>query len=139
MSEKYFYDHLSRVLDYYSKNCYFNSEPNDEHIHTFRNSYNLQNLVTEKTCFKGPPKCYDLILTNWKYNFQNTLVLTSGFSDFHKMTVTVLNTEFVKADPVQINYRDYRIFNVATFNEDFKNALNIRNDSSKNYYTFQTI
>ena len=73
LSEKYFYDHISRVLDYYS--------------------YNLHNLVKEKTCFKGPPKCYDLIL-KLQVQFQNTLVLTSGFFDFHKMTITVLKTEF---------------------------------------------
>ena len=34
-----------------------------------------------------------------------------------------LKTEFVKADPVQINYRDYRIFNVASFNEDLKKRI----------------
>ena len=53
-------------------------------------------------------KCYDLILTNCKHTFQNNLSLTSGFSDFHKMNVTVLKTEFVRADPIQINYRDYK-------------------------------
>ena len=70
MNEKYFYDHLSRVVDYYTKTYDrivimgdFNSEPTDEHVQTFRNSYNLHNLVKENTCYKGPPKCYDLILT----------------------------------------------------------------------------
>ena len=57
MSDNSFYDHLNRVLEYYSKKYdrivilrHFNSERNDEHIHTFRN--NLHNLVKEKTCFK---------------------------------------------------------------------------------------
>ena len=57
---------------------------------------NLNSLVKTETCFKGPPKCYDLIITNCKHNFQNTLVLTSGFSDFHKMTVTVLKQNLLK-------------------------------------------
>ena len=107
MNEKYFLDHLSRVVDFYSK-AYgrvlimgdFNSEPCDELIQTFSDDYNLYNLVKEKTCFKGEPKCHDLILTNCKHNFQNTSAITTGFSDFHKMILIVLNTEFVKADPI---------------------------------------
>ena len=45
----------------------FNSEPSDEQVETFCDSYDLHNLVKEKTCFKDPPKCYDLILTNCKH------------------------------------------------------------------------
>ena len=78
----------------------FNSEPNDEHIETFSSGYNLYNLVKGKTCFKDTPKCYALILTNCKHNFQNTAAMTTGFSAFHKMVVTVLKTEFVKVDPL---------------------------------------
>ena len=60
---------LSRCSDYYS-NKYdrivnlgdFNSEPTNEPVETFCSSYNLYNLIKEKTCFKGPPKCYDLII-----------------------------------------------------------------------------
>ena len=78
-------------------------------------SYNLINLVKENTCFKGPPKCYELILTNRKYHFQNTFAMITGFSDFHKMTVTVLKSKFVKSDPLQIKYRDYKNYNPANF------------------------
>ena len=80
MNKRYFFDNLSRLVDYYNKNYDrlvimgdFNSEPADEHIQTFCYSYNLHNLVKENTCFKGPPKCYDLIITNCKYSFQNTM------------------------------------------------------------------
>ena len=146
MNERYFFDHLGRVVDIYCKTFDrivimgdFNSEPSDDHVQTFRNSYNLHNLVKENTCYKGPPKCYDLILTNCKHNFQNTMALTSGFSDFHKLTVTVLKTEYVKTDSLQINYRDYKKFNVRSFNEELRNSLNAHNDSSTNYYSFQTI
>ena len=93
----------------------FNLEPTDEQIKLFLPSYNLYNLVKEHTCFKDPPKCYDLILTNKKHSFQNTLALTNSLSDFHKLMMSVLKTEFVKADPIQINYRDYKNFNACTF------------------------
>ena len=140
LREKYFFDNLSRCIDYYSKKYDrivilgdFNSGPTNEPIETFCSSYNLYNFIKEKTCFKGPPKCYDLILTNYKHNFQNTLVVTTGFSDFHKITVTVLKTEFVKSDPIQINYRDYKNYNSVNFNEDLWNRLNSDISFSKDY------
>ena len=146
MNEMYFLDHLSRTIDYYSKKYDrivimgdFNSEPSEELIGTFCSSYNLYNLVKEKTCFKGPPKCYDLILTNLKHNFQNTSAITSGFSDFHKMTITVLKTEFVKADPIQINYRDYKNYNSLEFNNEVRYKLNSDDTCFKNYDKFQNV
>ena len=93
MNELYFIDNLSCFIDYYSKGYErviimrdFNLEPPDESIKMLYDSYELYNLVKEKTCFKGLHKYYDLILTNCKYNFQDTQALTTGFSDFHKMT-----------------------------------------------------
>ena len=146
MNEMYFLNHLSRVIDYYSKKYDrivimgdFNSEPSDESIETFCGSYNLYNLVKEKTCFKGPPKCYDLILTNCKHNFQNTSAVTTGFSDFHKMTVTVLKTEFVKSDPIKIHYRNYKNYNHSEFSNELRSRLSNDDTLCKNYSNFQTI
>ena len=146
MNERYFLDHLSRVIDYYSTKYDrivimgdFNSEPCDEPIETFCGSYNLHNLVKEETCFKGSPKCYDLILTNCKHNFQNTFAVTTGFSDFHKMTVTVLKTEFVKADPIKINYRNYKNYNHLEFSNELLSELNNDVSSNNNYNNFQNI
>ena len=146
MNEKYFLDHLSRVIDVYSRKYDkivimgdFNLEPTDEPIESLCNTYNLYNLVKEKTCFKGPPKCYDLILTNCKYNFQSTMAVTSGFSDFHKMTLTVLKTEFVKADPIQIKYRDYKNYCSSNFNKELKEKLNRDCTSLTDYNKFQSI
>ena len=91
MNDKYFMDHLSRTIDLYC-NKYdrvivmgdFNLEPSSAFAKTLCHSHDLHNLVKEDTCFKGQTKCYDLILTNRKYNFQSTIALTTGFSDFHK-------------------------------------------------------
>ena len=146
MNERYFLDHLSRVIDCYSKKYDrfvimgdFNSEPSDEPIETFLSCYNLHNLVKERTCFKGPPKCYDLILTNFKYNFQNTSTITTGFSDFHKMTVTVLKTEFVKADPIQVSYRNYKNYNHFDFSNELRSKLYNNGTFNTNYSNFQNI
>ena len=93
--------------------------------------------MKENTCFKGPPKCYHLILTNYKYNFQNTIALTTGFLDLHKMTVTILKTEYIKADSIQIQYRNYRNFDPILFREEIKNNQNNDIMSGNNYNDFQ--
>ena len=84
IKDAFFSKHLSRVIDCYSKKCDnfiimgdFNLEPTDEQIKILLPCYNLYNLVKGNTCFKGLPKCYDLILTNKKHCFQNTLALTT--------------------------------------------------------------
>ena len=127
----YFLEHLSRVIDCYYKKYErviimgdFNIEPSEESLDSFCNSFNLYNLVKDKTCFKGTPKCYDLILTNCKHSFQNTEAFTTGFSDFHKMTVSVLKIQFIKSEPIQINYRDYKNFNATIFSHELK--INLR-------------
>ena len=55
------------------------------------------------------------------------------------MAVTVLKTEFVKADPIQINHRDYKNFNTSRFNEDLRNKLISDGRSNSNYNRFQNI
>ena len=65
--------------------------------------------------------------------------MTTGFSDFHKMTLTLLKTEFVKADPVLINYRDYKNYNSFNFNEELRNKLNNGNTSDKDYNKFHNM
>ena len=108
-------------------------------IENFCASHDLLNLVNENTCFKGPPECYDLILTNCRHNFQNTAAHATGFSDFHKMTVTVLKTEYTKADPIQINYRDYKKYDVNVFRDELKSKLNGNPTSSSDYNCFENV
>ena len=80
----------------------FNSEITEDPMKIFCDTYNLHNLVTEATCFKNPlnPSLIDLILTNRSKSFINTVVLETGLSDHHKMTVTVMKTFVPKQGPV---------------------------------------
>ena len=59
----------------------FNSEPSEPAISDFCEIYNTKNIIKEKMCFKNPENwtCVDLILTNKQ----------KGFSDFHKISVTI--------------------------------------------------
>ena len=73
-------------------------EINDSAISVFSDSYDLENLIKEPTCYKNPnkPFCLDLILTNKPRSFQHSCVIETGLSNFHKMTVTVMKTFFEK-------------------------------------------
>ena len=78
-----------------------NAEADDLHLITFCETYKFKHLVKVPTCFKNPinPTCIDIILTNRVHQFQNTRVIETGLSDHHKLTVTVLKSEFPKAVP----------------------------------------
>ena len=69
----------------------------------FRELFNFKNLVKDPTCYKNPdnPSCIDLILTNRQNSCQDTRVIETGLSDFHKLTATVLKTSFKKKPPIK--------------------------------------
>ena len=87
----------------------------------FWNLYSLTSLNNEPTCWKNAtkPTCTDLILTNRPKVFQNTNVIETGLSDFHKMVVTIMKTTFRKFKPKIINYRKYKNFS----NDIFRDSL----------------
>ena len=71
----------------------FNSEICEDSKNEFCCLYNLKSLVKLPTCFKNPdhPSCIDLILTNKYRSFQNTSIIETGLSDFHRLTITVIS------------------------------------------------
>ena len=87
----------------------------------FCESNSWSSLINESTCYKNPqnPLCIDLILTNSPYSFQNSYVIETGLSNFHKMTVTVMKTTYEMLKPRIINYRDYKNF----YNDTFRQIL----------------
>ena len=94
-------------------------------MNEFCGIYNLRNLVNKPTCFKNPnnPSNIDLILTNKPRSFQNTSAIETGLSDFHKLTATVLKTNFAKLPPKILYYRNYNYFNNAHFRKDLLDNL----------------
>ena len=94
-------DTLRKSLDLYSAHYEntiligdFNVSIDDPHIESFCESYRFKSLIKDPTCFKNPesPSCIDLISTNNPYSFQNSWVIETGLSDFHKMIVSVTKT-----------------------------------------------
>ena len=100
--------HLNKGLDVYLKSYDnilimgdFNSEFSENFLNSFCNVNSLKTLNRGPTCFKNPsnPSCIDLFLTNRKQGFQQTHVIETGISDFHKMVVTVMKTHYKKQKP----------------------------------------
>ena len=78
---------LSRYLDSYENITLlgdFNINPEDKNLH-FVNTFSLEHLINEPTCFKGSLSCIDLIITNRKSYFKNTCVTVTGISNFGKL------------------------------------------------------
>ena len=74
----------------------FNVREEEYSLQHFLEEFHAKNLVKEETCFKNieNPSCIDLFLTNSWQSFLNTTTVSTGFSDFHKMVITVLNCHY---------------------------------------------
>ena len=68
----------------------FNIEESNTKMKNFMIDFGLRNLIKDKTCYKNPlnPSCIDLILTNRPRSFQNSTVIDTGLSDFHRMVLS---------------------------------------------------
>ena len=119
----------------------FNAEVTEDAMEIFCDTHNLKNLVKEPTCFKSVnnPSCIDLILTNRASSFQNTNVLETGLSDFHKLAVTVMKIFFRKQKPKIINSRNYKNFRSEIFRKDLQIALNWYNINVLECSDFESI
>ena len=80
------------------------------------------------------PSCIDLFITNSPLSFQNTIAVSNGLSDFHKMVITVMKMSFKPHSPTERHYRGYKYFNQTKF----KNNLNkISCKCISNYESFK--
>ena len=103
----------------------FNVEPNDANMKDFCQIYGCRNIVKDKTCFKNPinPTCIDLIITNRPKSFQESEVIETRLSDFHKMSLTVMKVFYNKQKPKIIQYRKYKGFSNEAFMQELESAL----------------
>ena len=72
-------------------------------MESFYELYRFKNLIKDPTCFTNPenPPYIVLILANSPYSFQNSCVIETGPSDFHKMIVSVMKITFQKLKPIE--------------------------------------
>ena len=118
-------DLLSSKFDNYLLMGDFNSEPNEPAISDFCEIYNTKNIIKEETCFKNPenPTCIDLILTNRPRSFQDSTVVKTALSDFHKMYITVMKMYHCKQRPSVTTYRKFKNFSNIEFMKDLEEHL----------------
>ena len=79
--------------------------PENTNLQCFADSFNLEDLIHEATCFKGLPSYINLIITNRKPYFKNTCVTPTGMSDFHKLTAVSLKSRVLKL-PLTVSFRE---------------------------------
>ena len=65
----------------------------------------------------------DLILKNRPRRFQNSCTFKTGFSNFSKMTLTVLKSSFAEQKPRILNYLNYKLFSNTLFRDQLLNKL----------------
>lgn len=106
----------------------WNSSVKETELREFCDMYSLENLIKDPTCFKNieNPSSIDIMLTNKKYCFQNSRVVETGLSDFHKMTITVMKKFFKKKDPIKIVYHDKKRFEAVKFREKIKSKISAK-------------
>ena len=102
-----------------------NAEPSNQILKDFCQLYSCKNLINDKTCFKNlqNPSCIDLMITNRPKSFQSSVVLETGLSDFHKMTLTVMKVFYKKIKPNLVKYRNYKYFDNTNFMNDIENEI----------------
>ena len=118
----------------------FNSELSNNFVDNFCVCYSLKSLIKKPTCFKNPDNstCIDLILTNRQKSVQNSTIIKTGLSEFHKFTVTVLKNYFKKLKPKELIYRDFKSFSNQQFQTELVKDLNKNNVGVNQFESFQT-
>ena len=97
--------------------------PENTNLQHFPDSFSLENLIHEATCFKGLPNCIDLIITNRKPYFKNFYVTATGLSDFRKQTAVSLKSQVMKVLAKRKFYRNYKKFDEDNSNKDLKTEV----------------
>lgn len=80
--------------------------------------FNLVNVVSEPTCFKGTPSLIDVILTSNSRRLGKVINFNCGLSDYHNFVVTCSKIEVLKPKSGPVTYRSYKHFNEDAFKDD---------------------
>ena len=118
-----------------------NPEITEFAMKNFCDIYHLRNLANVPTCYKNllKPSCIDIFLINCSRSFQDTQVIQTGLSDFHKMNITVLKMFFSKQKHGTVFFRNYKKFDNPAFREALNRKLRKYDLNNIEYDTFQEI
>ena len=91
----YYLSHVSKVIYKCMRNYDniillgdFNVATSEDIMNDFCQMYGLDNQINEPTCYKNVnnPSSIDVMFTNRKSCFQDSITIETGLSDHHKMT-----------------------------------------------------
>ena len=99
----------------------------------------MRNLHASKTQITPSHTCIDLILTKTQKRFENSTIIETGLSDFHKLTFTILKSYFKKLKHKELIYRDVKNFSNQQLRTKFAKELNENNVGASQFELFQTI
>ena len=144
VSDTALFGQMSKVVDFYLQKYQnivlvvdFNIEPADKKLYAFCESHEFYNLIKSKTCFRSKSGTYiDLILTNQKHSLENTVVIETGLSGFHRMIFTQMILTNEKFLPITISFPDFKNFVETRFYNDLLKALICNPQASYDYWQF---
>ena len=84
--------------------------------------YNLQNIITNGTCFKGSKATLlDLIIVSKPKRYGSTLNFNCGLSDCHNFVLACTKLQHARFRPKMVTYRSYKNFDEENFKYDISN------------------
>ena len=119
----------------------FNVDVKEVSLHLFCNQNKEKTLNKYPTCYNNTdnPSCINLPLTNSAKSFESTCIIETGFPDFHKFFVTVLNEKHERMSPKIMQCRDYKKFDYVIFHNNLcKQTVNL-NFSELDFATIRKI
>ena len=129
-SDQYYFDNIDKTLDVYCQYERmlagdFNAQIGEKRFDDFVFQHELRSVNDKPTYYKNPdkPSCIDFILTNGPLSFHKSDCLFTGWSDCHKLVLSVFKTTFSKSKPKEITYRNFKKFNEENFNQEFRVRL----------------
>ncbi len=101
--------------------------------------YNLQNLITDSTCFKKQEgTLIDPILVKNPRTFKGSINVYCSFSDWHHMMGCITKVQLSTFNPLRVTYRNYKKFDENAFKEDISQipfqVCRISDDISDQYW-----
>ena len=130
-NENHFMSHVQWIIDGYIKSIPnlliigdFNLDTSNKRLSSHIENNGIYSMIKAPTCYKSQVgRCINLMLTNMKHQFLASQTFETGFSDFHHMIYTILNTQYAKLPPQKMKYRDYQRFNEENFGSCFLQTL----------------
>ena len=76
----------------------------------------MTNIINGKTCFEAQKgTSINVLLTNRPRSFHKTDIFETGFSDHHKLILSVFRSYFIRIPPKTIEQRNYKNLNETVF------------------------